>query len=136
MLVSRSMKMKAVVERQRGGRVRIRLLIEGAGAAEAAEDLMVVPGVAIETVELRSTEAHKNLDAATVVAIITAIVGSAVTVADHIIRWRREHLANRTKVERVVIVWNGRRVNLDKLDAEELARLLRHSLGENPKQAD
>ena len=113
-----------------------RLLIEGAGAADAVEDLMAVPGVTIETEKPRSTEAHKNLDAAAVVAIITAIVGSVVTVADHIVRWRREHRANRTEVERVVIVRNGRRVNLDELDAEELARLLRHDLGEDPERAD
>lgn len=113
-----------------------RLLIQGAGAAEAVEDLMAVSGVTIETEKPRSTEAHKNLDAATVVAIITAIVSSATTVADNIIRWRRDHRMNHTEVERVVIVWNGGRENLDQLDAEKLALLLRQELGEDPKQAD
>jgi hypothetical protein len=110
--------------------VGTRLLIEGTGAAEAVEDLVTMPGITIETEASRSTEAYKNVDAAAIVAIITAIVSSAATVADQIIRWRREQRANRTKVERVVIIWNGRPINLDELDAEELARMLQQDLGE------
>lgn len=53
------------------------------------------------------------------------IVGSAFTVADQIIRWRREQKEKRPlTIERVIIVRGDQRRALDGMDRVELANLL------------
>jgi len=102
-----------------------RLIIEGTGAADAAETLAHVPGLRLKITEQTVRERTKDLVVLSITATIVGIASSAVTIADHIMRWRKAQRDNDAgSIERIVIVTGHERVSLDRVDVAELARLL------------
>jgi len=105
--------------------VQTHLLMEGSGAREAAEALGELPGLTVDITERHADESRKDLVVLSVVATVVTIVGSVFTVADQIIRWRREQKEKRpVTIERVIIVRGDQRFLLDGLDTAELTDLL------------
>lgn len=101
------------------------ILVVGADATAALDDLAAVPGLTISRPPIRSAEPHKSLDPETITALVTGIVGSATSVAQLVLDWRARHRSDGSSVEGVVIERDGYRVSLDEIDAHELARLFR-----------
>ena len=102
-----------------------RFLIQGPGAKAAADELAATSGLGLSIEPIRRDTTEKDLDADSVVAIITAVVGTSVTVADNVLRWIREHRRNHTGVDRAALVVAGRPYDVETLTADRLAALLR-----------
>lgn len=100
-------------------------LVVGDDAAAAVADLAVVRGLRISPSAAPSTEPHKALDPETVTALVTGVVGSAASVAQLVLDWRRRQRSAASAVEGVLIERDGYRVSLDEIGVDELTRLLR-----------
>jgi len=104
--------------------VGTQILVVGADAMDALDDLAAVPGLTITRAPSRSVEPHKSLDPETITALVTGVVGSAASVAQLVMDWRARHRSDGSSVEGVVIERDGYRVSLDGIGVDELARLL------------
>ncbi len=106
-----------------------RLLIEGASAVDAVEDLARTPGIELRWSAPAADEPEKIVITLSVIATIVGIVGGTATIADQISRWwqrwkDRSGPDEGRAVEKVVIEIDERRILLGALTDEEVARLL------------
>jgi hypothetical protein len=115
----------------------IKLQIEGSAAAQAADNLTMIPGLSV-TIEMASTqETEKDpIVAATAIATIIGAAGSITTIVDQILswrdRWRKSHDGGATaehdddqQVDKIVLITEERRLLLTNMSPEDIARALR-----------
>jgi hypothetical protein len=115
----------------------IALQIEGPGANQAAGSLARIPGLSISVETADELGKEKDLlTTATAIATIIGAAGGVATIADQILSWRDRWAKARRpsradqgddgpQVEKIVLVIEERRVLLDDVSAETLARALR-----------
>jgi hypothetical protein len=115
----------------------VRLLIEGASAVDAVEDLARTSSIELRWSAPAADEPEKIVITLSVIATIVGIAGGTATIADQISRWwqrwkDRSGPGEGKAVEKVVIEIDERRVLLGALTDEEVARLLDKISKEQP----
>ncbi|GAA1752737.1 hypothetical protein [Luedemannella helvata] len=105
------------------------LLVEGVEAVEATRELATIDGLVLDWRIQKSAEPEKIMETVTVIATIAGVAGSAVTIADQIVKWRERWKARgrpgqEKAIEKVIINIDNRRILLDPMSAAEIAKLL------------
>lgn len=104
----------------------LEFIIEGPGAPAAASALVDTSGVEGRWEEL-PTEGEKELITLAAIATIVGLVGGALEIAERLRAWHKEWSTrdSSTRVEKVVLIRpDGRRMSLEGLSTDELAKLL------------
>lgn len=102
----------------------VRILIDGIGAVELAEDLVGSAGITGHVEALPRGVGDKDLVALTAVATIIGAVGGVTTIVDTVLRWRDRLAKSHDTLPRIIIVVGEQRRTLGSLRRDELADLL------------
>jgi len=111
-------------DRDRKAMTAIVVEVQGAGAIDAAEELLTIPGL---TGTWEADSEVERGDPLTVIATIVGIVGGTIAIAEQIRKWYQEYRRSRSgkKIEKVLVVGrNGRRLLLENATIEQIQRIL------------